>query len=366
MWKHLPSAAGYLAIFIVPGLLVLGVSVDAPSLAFGTVMLVFPLMRPVFGSVLPANGVLWNEPLALALERLPLLYAAALASATALVLRHLALQGIESLSFAIGLGLSLWMTMLFSTCVSHELIHRRKALDTVLGHCIAGLAGYPVLAQEHLAHHARSGDTGCADWPRESESVWRFAFRRGARVFEDAYAPGSSFWNTRARGRSVFLLRLGTFVSVAAAALFAWAGGWGGLVLYLCVAFGVWFGVQLITYIQHWGLGDDRLGENARHGYGWEDDCRFQAWLTLSISLHNGHHQHSRLPYYRIELTPNSPRLPAGYVVLMVLCLFPAPWFRVMRPVLEHWESDPGHPRSPGRRLTCFSLYGDRSEVVSR
>ena len=75
---------------------------------------------------------------------------------------------------------------------------------------------------------------------------------------------------------------------------------------------GVAFGVQLITYIQHWGLGDDSIPDRIAYGRGWEEDCRFQAWVTLSISLHDQHHRDSRRPYYRLELSPDSPRLTCG------------------------------------------------------
>jgi hypothetical protein len=357
MWRQVGEAGGYLSIFLAPALLILGVCYGVPSVAFAVTILAIPLLRMIFGSV-SGRRVVWSEPLATALHQLPLVYAVGIAAMAAFLLSHLALYGLESTQYAIGLGLSLWIVMLLSTCVSHELIHRRSRIDSLVGHCLAGLAGYPLLAQEHLKHHARSGCTRSADWPCENESAWQFAFRRIRRIAAEAYAPGSAFWSWRAGSRRVFQLRIATAISVMTAAMFAWVAGPGGLAVYVTVAMGVWFGVQLITYIQHWGLGDDRLGEKALGGYAWEDDCRFQAWLTLSISLHNGHHQLSGLPFYRVELAPDSPRLPAGYLVLLVLCLFPGPWYRLMRPVLEHWESEPDNPRSPGRRLTCFSLYG--------
>ena len=138
--------------------------------------------------------------------------------------------------------------------------------------------------------------------------------------------------------------------------LFWHAAGLAGVLLYLSVSAAVTLGVQLINYIQHWGLGDDRLGSRAAEGLAWEDDCRFQAWITLAISLHRAHHRDSRRPYYRIALERDSPRLPSGYLVLMVLCLVPALWRRMMLPALEHWERHPEQPRSPGRRLHCFVL----------
>lgn len=366
MWRQLSKAAGYLAIVVVPSLLMVGVWIDAPSLAFGAVMLGSPLLRPVFGGV-RGQATVWRESVVAALDRLPLLYAAVLLGAMAVVLGDLLVHGVQSAPSAMGLGLSLWMTLVLSTCVSHELIHRRNATQAMIGHGLAGLAGYPVLAQEHLAHHARPGDTATADWPRLDESVWRFALRRGRRISADAYGKDAAIWSIRARGRGVLALRVATAVSGVTAASFALVAGWGGLLLYLSVAVGVWFGVQLITYIQHWGLGDDHLGLRAGKGYAWEDDCQLQAWLTLGVSLHHGHHQDSRRPFYFLAATKQAPRLPSGYIILMMLCLLPRAWFHLVRPALDHWEEHPEDPRSPGRRLTCFSLYrSDAAAAVTR
>jgi alkane 1-monooxygenase len=198
------------------------------------------------------------------------------------------------------------------------------------------------------------------------ESVWAFALRRAARILREAYGPSAAFWHWRANGRSLRGLRLSTAVTVATAAVLRSTGGPTALLMYLAAAFGVVLGVQVINYIQHWGLGDDRQGTRAREGLGWEDDCRFQAWCTLGISLHQAHHDQSHRPYYLVQLQPDSPRLPAGYIVLMLLALVPPLWRRLMLPALEHWERAPGRPRSPGRRLTCFSAYDQVEDSAIR
>jgi alkane 1-monooxygenase len=359
MLKQLSLAAGYLTMFLVPALLVLGTVFDVPSFAFGMVMFVLPLARPLMGKLSPLGTTLWSERLATVLERLPYVYALVLTIALGFVLEHVDSGPVLDMGELLGLGLSLWMTMLFATCVAHELIHRKAIEDAMVGHYIAGLTGYPLLAHEHLRHHARSGDTVAAEWPRVGESVWHFSARRTIAIVSSAYSPRSAFWNFRARGRQVAGLRMATAVSLTTCGLFAFAAGWRGAALYLGVVAAVAFGMQLFTYIQHWGLGDDRLGVDASCGFGWEDDCRLQSWMTLGISLHHAHHQSGQLSYYRVALTPDSPRLPAGYVVLMVLCLFPGVWRRLMMPALEHWQRNPNDPRSPGRDLTCFSLYTD-------
>ena len=360
MLNQLSVAAGYLTIFLVPALLLLGIVLDAPSLAFGIVMFVLPLVRPLAGKLTPGGVPLWSERIATVLQRLPFAYALVLTAALGATLRYVASAQELDVARAVGVGLSLWMTMLFATCVAHEMVHRRAGQDAMVGHFIAGLAGYPVLEHEHLRHHARPGDTVSAEWPYVGESVWQFAVRRAASVVRSAYSPGSAFWNLRARGRHVAGLRLATTVWLITCGMFAYAGGWIGAAIYVGVLLAVIFGMQLFTYIQHWGLGDDRLGEAASADYGWEDDCRLQSWMTMGISLHHAHHQAGHLPYYRVALMADSPRLPAGYVVLMVLCLFPRVWRKLMLPALEHWQNHPNDPRSPGRALSCFSLYAEQ------
>jgi fatty acid desaturase len=364
MLRQLFQAGGFLCVLIVPVLLVIGVAADTPILAFAVVMLGLPLLRPLVGP-LPDEPIQWREWIGTALHLLPAVYGVLLIGTVSLVLLQLRTHGIPSFGYGVAIGLSLWMTFLLSTCVSHELIHQRRWLHSSLGAALAGIAGYPLLQQEHMSHHARPGNTANAAWPRTDESAWYFAWRRSKVIVTEAYGPDSPLWGTASSTRATSALRLATGLCLAAAAAFWLATGLGGLVLYGCVAAGVCFGVQLITYIQHWGLGDDRQGESARQGLGWEDDCRLQAWLTLGVSLHHRHHQRSHLPYYHLTLAKDSPRLPANYVILLVLCLIPPLWTRAMQPALRHWEANPSQPRSSGRRITCFYIYERSTSLLN-
>ncbi|UUX96626.1 fatty acid desaturase [Aquabacterium sp. J223] len=364
MLRQTIQAGGFFCVLLVPVFLGIGIAADTPILAFAVVMLGLPLLRPVVGP-LPSKPIPWRESIATALHLLPMVYGALLLGTITFVLHHLQAHGISSFGYGLAMALSLWITLLLSTCVSHELIHRRGRLHMSLGTLLAGMAGYPVLLQEHIAHHAQPGNTTGAAWPRMDESAWRFALRRSKVVLVAAYGRDSPFWRATSSTRVTTTLHLGTGACLAAGTAFWFAAGLSGLVLYASVAVSVWFGVQLITYIQHWRLGEDRQGESARQGLGWEDDCRLQAWLTLGVSLHHRHHQRTHQPYYHLTLADDSPRLPANYVILLVLCLFPPLWRRSMQPALSHWEADPSSPRSSGRRITCFYLYEKGSSPVN-
>lgn len=356
MHKQWIQASGYLSIFLMPALLFTGTLLDRPWLAFGAAIFVFPLARLAFGA-LPASGVPeWREGVATALDRLPVIYVPILAACALAGLGAAPDRMSTSPTAWLGLGLSLWMTQLFATCVAHELIHRRDKRQALLGHLLAGFCGYPALGLEHLAHHGRPGSIELAEVPAKSESMWRFTARRLSRIGNELLGRHSPIWNWGIQLPGVVRTRAAMASTLVTAMACAAMTGWRGLCLYVGVAFGVSFGIQLITFIQHWGLGEQDIGSRVGYGRGWEEDCQFQAWVTLSISIHDRHHRDSRMPFYRLALTPDSPRLPASYVLLMFASMVPPVWQRVMQQAHSHWMERPGDPLSAGRRLTCFGL----------
>ena len=346
-------ASGYLVTLLPPVLLTCGVLTELPYLAIGAVLLVIPLLRVVFGEM-EGPPPDWHESVATALDRLPIV--AGLVHTAAVLAVLIALQSglLVSTGELIGAGLSLWITLLIATCPAHELIHRRSSTESRAGHWLAGLAGYPPLGFEHLGHHAAGHHATDIEWPAKEDSVWRFAGRRLKAVLTGAWqvASCSSMGGYPAACRRRLLQA--TAVSAVTALAFGLIGGVSGLLMYLASALGVAFGFQVITYLQHWGLRPVGGASDASPAIAWEDSCRFQAWLTLHVSFHQAHHDAARLPFYRLSLRPGSPRHPAGYVVLMVICLVPPLWTRLMTPVLDRWIANPGASVPRKRRLTCF------------
>mgnify|MGYP000668019556 CR=1 FL=1 len=57
MGKQWMAAAGYLSIFLVPALFLTGSAIGRPWLAFGAVIVVFPMARVVFGAHDLKSGV---------------------------------------------------------------------------------------------------------------------------------------------------------------------------------------------------------------------------------------------------------------------------------------------------------------------
>lgn len=361
--SQLLAAAGYLTIFAMPTLLVVGAVTGHAFLALGTAFLVFPLMRLVFGAYKPVHELPWREGIASMLHALPAAYALFMVGSLLVVAHQLPDVAESGAPELVGMGLSLWITMLFALCPAHELIHRRSRFERDVGSALAGAIGYPALLLEHSLHHARHGQVELAEWPGMTESAWTFAIRRLRRVAADDVNDmrrAASSWRTSASARHTVIAHA---TMVAVATYFLAVAGPAGALLYLCSAAGCAFGMQLITYVQHWGLGDDAVVAGRDQPLAWEDDCRFQAWVTCHISFHQQHHWNAHTAYYRLGMAAGAPRLPAGYIVMLLLCLVPALWREAMLPVLAHWHDDPNDVPTPGRRLTCWSDHARASGV---
>lgn len=354
MWA---SASGYTLVLLMPLLLILGTVLSLPYLAIGVAFLVLPLMRMVFGAYRDAHSIAWSEAVATALHWLPAAYAVLLVASQVLVAAWLGQHAQASALTLVGIGLGLWITLLFGLCSAHELLHRRDLRERLMGAMLAGAVGYPALALEHPMHHAREGNEDLAEWPRFDESVWTFAARRLRRIAaEFAATVFASTPNALTSGLRTQAL-LAVSITTATAAMFAVFAGPIGLLIYLLAAFGSALGMQIMTYLQHWALADSSWVGDRAQPLAWEDDCQFQAWITLHISFHQRHHQTASVPFYRLGLDAASPRLPAGYILMMVICMVPPLWRWAMLSALAAWKVNPNVHPSAGRRLTCFGLY---------
>ena len=353
MWQQRRAALGYLSILILPLALVAGAMIGKPFLAAGVALLVFPLGRAIFGTY--RKPPVWREALATALHLLPMVYGMTLLASLATLLKLMNSGAVAGIAAWCGLAISLALTLLFATCPVHELLHRRETLELRIGAWLAGIAGYPLLCVEHRDHHVNPLAAKAVDEPRCDESVWGFSWRRitgvtGAALELCRAAPEYGQGAIALRN-----LRQACCMTVLTGALFTAFGGPAGLAAYAFSAVLVTFGVQLMTYIQHWGLPSNAVPAQQ---IAWEDDCMLQAWLTLHVSFHQSHHRKPNLPFYRLALTPDAPRLPAGYIVLLFASLVPKVWRAAMQPALTHWQQQPLKPRSPSRRFSCFNAYG--------
>lgn len=96
---------------------------------------------------------------------------------------------------------------------------------------------------------------------------------------------------------------------------------------------------ETVNYLEHYGLsrklinGSDSIYESVRITHSWNAPQVMTNYLLFKLQRHSDHHANSYKPYQILDSYPESPMLPYGYSVSMLLSLFPPVWKRVIDPV---------------------------------
>ncbi|MBI4867217.1 MAG: alkane 1-monooxygenase [Candidatus Wallbacteria bacterium] len=224
--------------------------------------------------------------------------------------------------------------------VAHELIHRSRRLDQFLGRLLLLSSAYTHFAVEHVrGHHRFVGTDRDPVSARLGESFWAFYPRAVTGSLRSAWAlecerlrglglPASCWSNS--------MVQYGfATAGVACATLFAW--GLPGLIFYLVSAFVGFSLLEVVNYVEHYGLrrsvdGTDRP-ESVGWQHSWNVDYRVGRWVLFELTRHSDHHMHASKPYEHLEFSELGPELPAGYPAMILLALVPWLWHRVMDPL---------------------------------
>jgi alkane 1-monooxygenase len=230
---------------------------------------------------------------------------------------------------------------------AHELLHQKNRVERWLGDLLLASVLYSHFRTEHLlVHHRYVGTPRDAVTARYNEG-FHHAFPR---VLRDG--PGSAWRAERqllARaGRRVWHLS-NPFWRYAALQFLALSlalalGGWQGLALFIWQAFVAIWQLELVNYIEHYGLTRRHLGEGKyehvlpRHS--WNADHKVSNWLLINLQRHSDHHYKPdrRFPLLQTYATEEAPQLPFGYPAMTALAMVPPLWRRRMNPRVRAWR----------------------------
>jgi alkane 1-monooxygenase len=126
-------------------------------------------------------------------------------------------------------------------------------------------------------------------------------------------------------------------MSLVLLAVSAWLGGISGLLLFALQAAVAVVLLEIINYIEHYGLQRRRIEgryEPVLEQHSWNADFIVSNWILFNLQLHSDHHAHMRRPYEELRTVHDAPQLPAGYPAMVVLALIPPLWFAEMDPRL--------------------------------
>ncbi|MFT5798477.1 MAG: alkane 1-monooxygenase [Candidatus Azotimanducaceae bacterium] len=230
---------------------------------------------------------------------------------------------------------------------SHELMHQKNKLERHMADALLGMVLYSHYRSEHLlVHHryigtprdpvtARMGESFYRFYPRVLRASFLSALRAEKAMLDRKDLPASDlsnpFWKYAAiQGAFLFLALI--------------LGGWSGLGLFLLQAGIAIWQLELVNYIEHYGLTRKHLGEgkyeHVQPRHSWNAAHKASNWLLINLQRHSDHHYKPdrRFPILQNYTEADAPQLPFGYPIMTMAAMVPPLFRRVMHPRVRKWR----------------------------
>ncbi len=252
---------------------------------------------------------------------------------------------------------------------SHELMHQRPKVERWMADLLLAMALYSHFRSEHLlVHHRYVATPRDPVSARYNESFFRFF----PRVLWQCY--GSAFDAERAmlarKGRP-WTDRGNPFwrywaLQLACLGLALAVGGWIGLALFVWQAFIAAWHLELVNYLEHYGLTREHLGdgkyEYVKPHHSWNSAQKASNWLLINLQRHSDHHfkPDRRFPLLQTYDADAAPQLPYGYPIMGLAAMTPPVWRRMMNPRVRAWR------KQHYSHITDWSAYKDATNPWPR
>ena len=254
------------------------------------------------------------------------------------------LSSIEKISLFLCVGI---LNGTIGIVFAHDLIHRTNRLDRLLGDLQLAMVLYGHYRSEHLlVHHRHVGTPRDPVTARYKEHFWRFYPRVLVQSLVSSYRAEAALLARRGLPawhlRNPFWQYVGSaLVLLILAFLIA---GWTGVALFMTSAGFAIFQLELVNYIEHYGLTRKHLDEGKYEPQGlqhsWNSAHSATSRLLINVTRHSDHHSSPSRPFPLLQ-TPDedeAPHLPYGYAIMTTMALIPPLWMRVMNPKVRAWR----------------------------
>ncbi|SFO15718.1 alkane 1-monooxygenase [Roseovarius lutimaris] len=254
------------------------------------------------------------------------------------------LSALETIVLFFGVGV---ITGTVGITYSHELMHQKDRGERFMGDALLAMVLYSHFRSEHLlVHHRYVGTPRDPVTARYNEGFHRFfprvlwasfisAFKaekamlaRRGKPWHDLKNPFFKYWALQG-----FMLLLAVLI-----------GGWVGLGLFVWQAFVAVWQLELVNYVEHYGLTRKHLGngkyEHVKPQHSWNAAHKASNWLLINLQRHSDHHYKPdrRFPLLQNYTEAEAPQLPYGYPVMTMAAMVPPLWRRVMNPRVRRWR----------------------------
>ncbi|GAA4412661.1 alkane 1-monooxygenase [Nibrella viscosa] len=237
--------------------------------------------------------------------------------------------------------------------IAHELGHRSSRFAQVHAKLALLSVSYMHFLIEHnRGHHvhvatpldpatARKNQSLYAFWWQTLVGSYRSAWRIEKRLLAKA---GHPVWSSH--NNMLWFAGLPVLLAVALTAGFSLAAGQIAWIVPLFFAGQSLVGILLlesVNYIEHYGITRREIApgkyERVNPLHSWNAGQFISNLVLFQLQRHSDHHAYAARPYQVLRHFDESPQLPFGYPLMILMAMLPPLWFRLMNPRLEAWQA---------------------------
>ncbi len=229
--------------------------------------------------------------------------------------------------------------------VAHELGHRQDRFSRWMARLLLIPTLYSHFTLEHnYGHHLAVATPEDPATARKNESVYAFFVRSITGSYKNAWAIGDRLLKAAGRPKWMHEVRIGHIAQLIFLAFVVALAGWVSLLIYLCAALVGILSLEAVNYIEHYGLVRKFLPsgryEPMTEKHSWNSNHELGRIMLFELVRHADHHYQTTRKYQVLRHLDNSPQLPFGYPMSILLALIPPVWFKIMNPRVDQLRKD--------------------------
>ncbi len=271
-------------------------------------------------------------------SHVPILFA--LVAWACMKIQHGGLSTLETVGMTFNIGIFIGA---FGINVAHELGHRTSPFEQFLSKTLLLPALYQHFFIEHnRGHHKNVATKFDPATSRQGENVYAFWWRSVKDSYIDAWQLEAERLNRTGKSWLSLENEMLRFQAIQLAYLGAiwFFFGTPSVFFAICAAVIGFLLLESVNYIEHYGL-QRKLQDNGRYEpvlphHSWNSDHELGRIFLYELTRHSDHHYKATRKFQVLRHFDESPQLPFGYPMCMIISLVPPLWFGLMdKKVLE-------------------------------
>ena len=228
----------------------------------------------------------------------------------------------------------------FGITAAHELIHQRK-FERTLSRFTLFTVCYPHFCIEHVhGHHINVATPKDPASAVLGQNVYNFFITSLTGSFINAWRiENNRLSRKKIKKLSLMNIMIQNLI-IKLVLLFAiwYFFDFIGLLFFICQSFIAIFELEIINYIEHYGLSRKEIAPNVfeqqNSSHTWNSNHLLSNYALFNLPLHSDHHQYAGRRFFQLRHDKTSPQLPFGYSLMVMIALIPSLWKKMMDPLV--------------------------------